>query len=459
MSHIIDHAYYRDSWGTPEMRAVFSEEARFQRWMEFWAVLAEAQAEAGLIPAAAAAEIRAKARQELLDPAVIRTELARAGHTLIPVLRAYERICENGAGEWLHYGATTQDVQDTALSLEMRDAWKLLFASLKRLEDACLAQAAAHRDLVIVGRTHNQHAMPMTLGMKCATWAAEVRRNLERMKALPPRAFFVMLHGAVGTASGLGPDPRGLMDRMADRLGLHTPPVCWASSRDGVAEFIALTGLCAGTVGRIANEIFQLSRTELAELNEPAPDTVVGSTTMPHKRNAVRSEFSGAMAKVVMNNVTLGLQAMIVAHERDASVWRLDWHTVPESAIMLDRAINHMANVVGAMTVDRAKIAANLELTDGAIMSEAVMFRIGEKVGKQTAHGLLHHLVNHAAATGQSFRAALENSEDLRAHLDAAEIETLLDYRQYLGTAGQQVDDTIALSRAQAETDPVTDPA
>lgn len=454
MAHIIDHSFYRDSWGTAEMRAVFDDERRFQRWLDVWAALAVIQAEAGVIPKEAADEIATKARVELLDRDFIREDLQRAGHTLVPVLRAFEKVCEGGAGEWIHYGPTTQDVQDTALAMEMKDAWTILFRNLKALETACLEQADRYTSLVIVGRTHNQHALPMTLGMKLASWASEIRRNLERMKALPDRAFFIMLHGGVGTMAGLGPDAKSIAERMAQRLDLFYPPISWASARDGVAEFLSVLGICAGTLGRIANEVFQLSRTELGEVHEPIPDTMVGSSTMPHKRNAVRSEFSGTMVKVVMNNVTLGLQSMVVSHERDASVWRLDWHTVPESAIMLDRVINHMRTVVEGLAVNEAKIAENLDLTNGAIMSEALMFRLGEKIGKQSAHHALHEIVMEAAHAQKPFRQAVLESPALKGKIDPEELEAILDYRKYLGTAETQVEDTIALSKRLAASDP-----
>ncbi|WP_274425657.1 class-II fumarase/aspartase family protein [Chelativorans sp. YIM 93263] len=454
MAHIIDHSYYRDSWGTAEMRAVFDDERRFQRWLDFWAILAEIQAEEGIIPKEAAAEIAAKARVDKLDPDYIRQELAKAGHTLVPVLRAFEKACEKGAGEWIHYGPTTQDIQDTALAMEMKDAWTVLFRNIKALEIVCLEQADRYKDLVMVGRTHNQHALPMTLGMKLASWAAELRRDLERLKAVPDRAFFIMLHGGVGTMAGLGPDSKAIVKRMAERLDLVYPPTSWASARDGIAEFLSVLGICAGTLGRIANEVFQLSRTELGEIHEPISDTMVGSSTMPHKRNAVRSEFSGTMVKVVMNNVTLGLQSMVVSHERDASVWRLDWHTVPESAIMLDRVVNHMRTVVGDLAVDENRIAENLDLTNGAIMSEALMFRLGEKLGKQSAHHVLHEIVVEAARSRKPFRQAVLESENLKNEINAEELESILDYREYLGTATTQVEDTIALSKQLSVSDP-----
>lgn len=454
MAHIIDHEFYADSWGTPEMRAVFSERARFQRWLDIWAALAQAQAELGIVPEDAARQIAERADVGLLDEDFIREDLPRAGHTLVPVLRAFEHVTGE-AGQWLHYGATTQDIQDTALSLEMRDAWRLILSHLKTVEEAAITQAERWRDTMMVGRTHNQHGLPMTLGMKIAAWVAEIRRDIERLKALPPRSFLLMMHGGVGTQAGFGPQAQAVAEGVARRLELEVPPISWASSRDGVAEFIAVLGIVAGTMGRIANEVYQLSRTEIGEINEPIASSVVGSTTMPHKRNAVRSEFSGTMVKVVMNNVALGLQSMIVTHERDASVWRLDWHTVPESCVMLDRVIMHMNTVVGGLAVDEARIASNLDATGGAIMSEAVMFRLGETIGKQSAHEVLHHVLMRAAEQKQSFRDALLSAPELQGKLSEGDLNAMLDYRTYIGTAQQQTDAAIALSRRLAASDPV----
>ncbi|GHA35528.1 adenylosuccinate lyase [Devosia pacifica] len=454
MAHIIDHRFYKNSWGTPEMREVFDERQRFQRWLDIWAGLATVQAELGIVPQEAADEIVAKAKVENLDEDFIFEDLGRAGHTLVPVLRAFEKACGNGAGEWIHYGATTQDIQDTALSMEMRDAWAILLRNLLTLEKICLDKAKAYRDTTMVGRTHNQHGLPMTLGMKIASWAAEIRRDIERLKAMPERSFLLMMHGGVGTMAALGPQANEIVKRLGERFELTVPPVSWASARDGVAEFVSTLGIVAGTMGRIANEVYQLSRTEIGEMHEPMADTVVGSTTMPHKRNAVRSEFSGTMVRVVMNNVALALQSMIVTHERDASVWRLDWHTIPESSVMLDRVIGHMNTVIGGLAVNEARIAENLEMTQGAIMSEALMFRLSDALGKQSAHHVLHGVLMRAAETGTPYRQALQDAPELAGKFDDSEIAALLDYASYVGTAGDQVDATIAESERLSASDP-----
>lgn len=454
MAHIIDHEFYKDSWGTAEMRAVFDDRARFDRWLDIEATLAEIQAELGIVPEEAAREIRAKAGFAFIDEARMRDDLAATGHTLMALLKGLEQACEKPHGEWIHYGPTTQDIQDTGAVLEMRDAWAILLRDLKRLEAACLALAERHAATPMVGRTHGQHGLPMTLGMKLAGWAAELRRDIERLKDIPPRAFFVMLHGGVGTQASFGAAAEETMRRFAARYDLHVPPTAWANARDGVAEFQTVLGIVAGTLGRIANEVFELSRTEVGELHEPAPKTMVGSTTMPHKRNAVRSEFTGAMVKIVMNNALLGLQGMVVEHERDTRVWRLDWHSLPESSILLHRALNHMIAVVEGLEIDAPRIAANLDMLGGAIMSEAVMFHLGARLGKQTAHRVLHEASMEAAEAGRTFREAVLGHPALEGAIAADELEGLMDYAQYLGTAADQVHAVIAESRRRAETDP-----
>jgi len=454
MAHIIDHAFYKDSWGTPEMRVVFDERTRMQRWMDIEAALAEIQASLGIIPAAAAEEIRKKAKVVNIDEGRMSEQLGRTGHTLVAFLNELERACKAGAGEWIHYGPTTQDIQDTGTVLEMRDAWRILFGNLKRLETASLNLAVRYANLPIVGRTHGQHGLPMTLGMKAASWAAEIRRDLERLKDVPRRAFFIMMHGGVGTQASFGEDAETIVSRLADRFDLLCPPTCWANARDGIAEFQTTLGIVAGTVARIANEIFELSRTEVGEVHEPLAKTVVGSSTMPHKRNAVRSEFTGTLTRIVMNNALLGLQGMMVEHERDTRVWRLDWHSLPESCCLLDRSLLNMAVVLEGLEVDEIGIRRNLEMTGGAILSEAVMFKLGAKVGKQTAHHLLHEAINEAGDTGRTFREAVLSHPKIAATMSASELEGLLDYACYTGTAARQVDAVKALSLELGASDP-----
>ncbi|MGE4527892.1 MAG: adenylosuccinate lyase family protein [Rhodospirillaceae bacterium] len=455
MAHIIDHAFYKDSWGTPEMRAVFGEYARFQRWLDIEAALAEIQAGLGVIPESAAMEIRAKATVDNIKPERMQKELAKTGHTLVALLNELELACTDGAGEWIHYGPTTQDIQDTGTAIEMRDAWRIIFTNLKRLETACLDLADKYASLTMVGRTHGQHGLPMTLGMKVAGWAAEVRRDLERLKDLPPRAFFVMMHGGVGTQASFGGHADAIMQGLAQRFDLYSPPTCWASARDGIAEFQTVLGITAGTVGRIANEIFELSRTEVGEVHESLPDSVVGSSTMPHKRNAVRAEFTGALTRIVINNALLGLQGMEVEHERDTRCWRLDWHSIPESACLLDRAIVSMTAVVSGLEVDRKAIARNLKMTGGAILSEAVMFRLGEKLGKQSAHHLLHAATAEALHSGKTFREAVLSQPKIAAALTPDELENMMNYGKYTGTATAQVAAVRKLSRELSACDPL----
>jgi len=453
MAHIIDSEFYKNGWGTEEMRNVFSDRKRYQRWLDMEVVLAEVQAELGIISAEAAEEIGKKAKVELLDLDFVKDQLAKTGHSLVPLLRAVEKVCDNSLGEYIHYGPTTQDIQDTCMALEIKDACSILFRDLIRFEKAILVHAEKYKAFPMAGRTHNQQGLPITLGLKFAGWAAEVRRNIERMKDIRKRLFVGMLHGGTGTMAGLGEKAYPLIEGVMARLGLEVPATGWGSSRDNFAEYQCLLGMIAGTVGRIANEIFQLSRTEILELQEPLGEHYVGSSTMPHKRNAETSEFVVAMARIVMNNTTLGLQGMIAEHERDTRCWRLDWHSIPESSIMTARALDACATVVEGLDINEERITENLDMLHGMLFSEALMFYLGEKIGKQTAHHLIRDAILAANTGDKTFRELLLEDPEISANLSREELDSVMDYSKHVGKSAEQVEAVVGLSRRLSQTD------
>ena len=446
MAHILDSEFYKNGWGIEEMREVFSDRKRYQRWLDIEAVLAEVQAGLGVIPQEAAAEIAKKAKVELLDLDFVKEELAKTGHSLVPLLRGVQRICDGGLGEYIHYGPTTQDIEDTGMVLEIHDACRIIFRDLRRLEKAVLVLAERYKSFPMAGRTHNQQGLPITLGLKFANWGAEIRRDLERMKEIGKRLFVGMLHGGTGTMAGLGEKAYPVMEGVMKRLGLGVPVTGWGSSRDTFAEYQALLGIIAGTLGRIANEIFQLSRTEILELQEPLGKDYVGSSTMPHKRNAETSEFVVAMARIVMHNAGLGLQAMICEHERDTRSWRLDWHSIPESSIMTAKALQACVWVVEGLDINEERITSNLDMLHGMLFSEALMFHLGGKVGKQTAHHLLRDAVLAANTGGRTFRELILENTGIREHLPADELDSIMDYSKHIGMSVEQVEDVLRLS-------------
>lgn len=455
MAHIIDSEFYKNGWGTEEMRNVFSDRKRYQRWLDIEIVLAEVQAELGVIPAEAAEEIAKKAKVELIDLDFVKEGLAQTGHSLVPLLRAVQKICDGSLGEYIHYGPTTQDIEDTGMVLEIKDAYMIIFRDLCRLEKAILELADKYKDFPMAGRTHNQQGLPITLGLKFANWAAEVRRDIERMKDTHKRLFVGMLHGGTGTMAGLGEKAYPIIKGVMEKLGIEVPVTGWGSSRDNFAEYQSLLGVIAGTVGRIANEIFQLSRTEILELQEPLGEHYVGSSTMPHKRNAETSEFVVAMTRIVMNNASLGLQGMIAEHERDTRSWRLDWHSIPESSIMMAKALQACTFVVEGLDINEPRISENLDMLHGMLFSEALMFHLGEKIGKQTAHHLIRDAILAANSGDKTFRELLLEDPEIGANLSREELDSVMDYSKHVGKSVEQVEAVIGLSRKQGENDPV----
>jgi adenylosuccinate lyase len=409
MSHIIDNEFYKDSWGTPEMRQVFDDRVRYQRWLDIEVVLAKVQAEMGGIPQEAADEIARAAKIEELDTDFIKAELGKTGHSLLPLLKAVQKRCRDNLGEYIHYGPTTQDIEDTGAVLEIKDASKILLRDLIRIEKAILFLAEKYKDFPMAGRTHNQQGLPITLGLKFANWAAEIRRGIERLKGIRERVFVGMLHGGTGTMAGLGERAWETAERVMERLGLGLPPTGWGSARATVAEYQVVLGILAEALAGCPRNLPA----------GPHGDQRVSGTPgralcrIEHhatKRNPEVTEFIVAMCRIVMSNVQLALQAMVSEHERDTRAWRLDWHSIPESSIMLHKALSALTFIVEGLEIDEKRIGQNLDMLHGMLFSEALMFYLGKKVGKQTAHHLIRDAILGTQNTDKTFKELLMDS-------------------------------------------------
>lgn len=452
-AHIFESKYFKNNWGTQEMRDIFDDDRKLQYWLDIEVALADTQAELGIIPKEAAAAIAENGKLELLDMDIYRERLAATGHALVPLLHVLELRCREGLGEFIHFGATTQDILDTAQVLVTRDATRVILRDALRLEKALLGLAEQYQSLPMAGRTHNQQGLPITLGLKFANFAAELRRDIERIKEMPKRCFIIMLHGGAGTMAGFGEQAYPVIEGVAKRLGLIVPPTCWANARDTVAEYLCVLGVLAGSLARMANEIVSLSCSEIAELQEPISKENVGSSTMPHKRNANVCEMTVAQARIVQANVVIGLDSMICEHERDARIWRLDLHNIPESSILVGKMLAAMITVMEGLNVQTANIAKNLDLLGGLLLSEAVMFYLGEKLGKQTAHHLLHDITMITPDDTRTFRQKLLDTPEIRKVLTPEKLEEIMDYGKYLGQSENQVRSTIAFCGEAAKTD------
>ena len=375
-----------------------------------------------------------------LDASRMKQLIDQTVHPIVPLIRVLQDACSGDAGEYIHWGATTQDIMDTAMILQAQEAAAILDNRLAGLSAALGHLASAHRDTIMPGRTHGQQALPVTFGYKAAVWLAEVERHRQRLLQCRPRLLVGQLGGAVGTLASLGEQGFQVQQRMMEILGLGVPLITWHTARDGLAEFASLLGMMAATAGKMAREIINLQRTELAEVEEPFNEGKVGSSTMPHKRNPMICEAVLALSRLVMRSVPLALDAMIQDHERDWSSDHIEWAYLGEMCIMTDGALDLTLRVLTGLRVYPERMLKNLDLLDGLVLSEAVMLALGKDLGRQTAHEMVYECAMRSFEQGLPFRQVLGEHPLVSAHLTPAQIEDLLDPAHYTGLAGQFVD-------------------
>jgi 3-carboxy-cis,cis-muconate cycloisomerase len=441
-SHFIDYQLFGDQFSTPEARAIFDERAMLQRWLDVEVALAAAQAELGLIPAAAAATIAASARVERLDLDRVRRDLQTTAHPIVPVVRELERLC-GPAGRWVHWGATTQDILDTGMVLQLRTVHGLVRRDLVALIGVLAGLASAHRDTVMAGRTHAQQALPITFGFKVAGWVAECLRHVTRLDEAAPRLLVGELAGAVGTLAGFGEQGEAVQRLALGKLGLGVPLIAWHAARDTIAEFVALLSLIGGTLARVANEVVQLQRSEVMELEEPFAPGKVGSSTMPHKRNPTHAERVVAIGRLLRGLAATAQDAMVAAHERDMSAGRAEWVLVPEASCLAAAALHWTLVIARGLHVNVDRMTENLGRLGGLLLSEPVMLALGRSIGRNAAHDVAYEAAMAAFEGKGSFRDRLLAAR-VAAALGPAELDLLLDPRRYTGLAGSFVDRVVA---------------
>jgi adenylosuccinate lyase len=443
-SHISESLLYGASFSTPEFLAIFNDENRVQTWFDVEVALAQAQAELGMIPAAAATEIAAKAKVGNVDVAEIGRGISATAHPIVPALRALEAVCNNDAGEYIHYGATTQDIMDTGLVLQLKQAWPLIIRDLVASRTALADLALTHRSTVMVGRTHGQQALPLTFGYKCAVWVDEISRQLARCHEAEERIFTGNITGAVGTMASFGPKGPQMQELALGKLGLAAPNICWHSSRDRVCEVANLMTQIAGTFGKIAREIYALQQVEFGELAEPHHHGKVGSSTMPHKRNPATVELSIGLSRLIRAQQVAISDAVYQEHERYSALLRIELAAVPEMMIYTGALLAKMRGVVERLHVDPTRMRANLNMLGGLLLSEPVMLTLGEAIGKQTAHEVVYEIAMQAFENGTPFRDALLGDTRVSPHLNAAALDKILDPMAYIGESERIVDAVLA---------------
>jgi adenylosuccinate lyase len=439
-AHPVDSVIHGHLWATPELRGRFDDESRLQAWLEILATLAEAQADVGLVPPAAARAIRAHARVELLDLEQVAAETRATGHSTLGLIRCLQPVLPEHAREWVYWGATVQDVTDTWTALIMREVGDVVDRDLSRAAQAARALAGRHRDTIMCGRTHGQPGLPVTFGFKAAVWASELGRHRDRLAQGRVRWEVAQLGGALGTMEFWGDRALALLEAFADRLGLGVPDVPWITARDRVAEFTGLLAMVTATLAKIGNEVYQLQRPEIGELREPFTAGQVGSITMPHKRNPELAEHLGTLARLVRAQAGVTLEGMVHEHERDGRAWKAEWLAVPEACLLSGAALGFGVRLLEGLEVDEDRMSANLQARDGYVLSEPVMRALADHIGKHAARSVVYEAAMAGIERGLSFKAALLADPRVTRHLDEVRLDRLLDPRAALGAAGAFVD-------------------
>jgi adenylosuccinate lyase len=396
------------------------------------------------VPQDAAAEITRKANAALFDLDAIKAGIDKAVHPLVPVIWQLSSLCEGDAGGYVHWGATTQDVTDTALILQLRRAVQEIEASLSQLTTILAGLAQTYRSTPMVGRTHGQQALPMTFGFKVAIWLAEGLRHAERLAACKPRLLVGEFGGAVGTLAGIADHGMAVRSALMDELELGEPVIAWHASRDHVAEFAGIAAAITATTGKIAHEIINLQMNEVGEVEERWEEGKVGSSTMPQKRNPMLCETILTLSRLTRQHASTALDAMLHDFERDWSSVQMEWEFIPELCIMTHGALTTTNRVLSMLAVRPERMLHNLKISGGQLLAERVMFALAEHTGRQRAHDIVHEISMGAIDLGTPFDEALKKHPVVAAQLTPQTIEALLDPTTYVGLSADFVDKVLA---------------
>ncbi|MBV1800242.1 3-carboxy-cis,cis-muconate cycloisomerase [Siccirubricoccus sp. G192] len=431
-------------YGTDAMRTVMGEMAWLQHMLDVEAALARAQARLGIVPAEAARAITEAARAERLDLPALAAATRNTGYPVVGLVKQLSALAGPEAGRWTHWGATTQDIMDTAVVLQMRDGFALLEAELAAVIAGLARMAEAHRGTLMAGRTHLQHALPVTFGYKVAVWLSPLITMRERLAQLRPRALRLQFGGAAGTLASLGPQGIAVQRELGRELDLALPDIPWHVARDGIAEAVCWLGLLTGTLSKLATDVMLLMQTEVAEVAEPHEEGRGGSSTMPQKRNPIACEYILAQTRGVQALVPQMLAAMAQDQERGTGPWQAEPLAVGQAFLLAHGALTQARSIAEGLTVDAVRMRRNLDSTGGLIMSEHVMMGLAPALGRGQAHHVVHHACDVALEMGIPLADALLRDEQVAAKLPRAEIERLTDPAGYLGSTEAFIDQVLA---------------
>jgi 3-carboxy-cis,cis-muconate cycloisomerase len=445
-STAFDSFYFRDRFGTAAMRALWDDRETHQRWLDVEAALAEAEAELGVIPAAAAREIAQAARIDQLDLQSMKAEFDTTWNPVVPLINALRKVVSPRAARYVHWGATSKNIFDTGLTLQIKDAYILVLDDLDALGDSLASLAERHRETVMAGRTHGQHATPITFGFKAAVWLDEVHRQQQRLREARPRILVGEFGGAVGTLASLGRVGLRVEKRLMQKLGLAEPVIPVKTAGDRVAEFVLLLCMLSATLGKIAQNIYNLQQTDIDEVTEPT-EGKVGSSAMPHKQNPVASGSVVFLGRLLRANAGPALDYIHAEWEDDHRQGETAWKFVPEACLLMAAQLLTLRRVLDGLIVKPDNMRRNLERQQGLSGSEALLMALAGPLGRDAAHELVRKLSAEAATTGVAFSELVARDPVVTANLAKKDLTRALDLRNQVGLAAMFVDRVVERHR------------
>jgi len=447
---VLDSAIFADMFGTPAIRGIFGDDAFVARCVDVEAALARAQARLKIIPAEAGEAITRVATElkngrRMLDLTRLKQETETVGYPILPLVRQLAEWTGD-YGRYIHWGATTQDIMDTAVVLQIRAGLELIETDLTAVRGHLADLARCYRDTPMAGRTHLQHALPVTFGYKAAVWLSALDRHADRLRELRPRVLLAQFGGAAGTLASLGAGRESLATRteLAHDLELEDPPITWHATRDGIAETVQVLALLLGSLGKIALDVMLMSATEFGEAAEPFVTGRGSSSTMPQKRNPISCELILAAAKVLRQQAGLALDALVTDFERATGPWHVEWVALPEAFGYAAGALHQARFMLGGLIVDSGRMAQNLGMTHGLIVAEAVMMGLAPHIGRNEAHDLVYDACSIAIKTDRPLLDVLLETPAVAGPLGPEKLRALTNPANYLGAAPAMVDRVLA---------------
>ena len=443
-SSIIDSAIFQGIFSSDAMRQVWSDENRTQKYLDIERALAVVQGRLGLIPQEAADEIVSHCRLDQIDMARLRAQTERIGYPILGVVSQLNALCRDKLGEYCHWGATTQDITDTATVLQIREGLVLVDDELGAIAAAMAKLAREHRDTPIIGRSNLQQAIPVTFGYKMAGLLSAIQRHRERIAQLRERVLVGEFAGAAGTLASLQTGAMETQAGLCAELGLKQPVIAWHTIRDNIAEVGAVLGLIGGTLGKLSMDVKLMMQTEVGEVFEPYHHGRGSSSTMPQKRNPISSAYIHGAISVLRQHAAALMDAMVADHERSTGPWQIEWIVLPEAFCLLAGALKQSRVIVEGLEVDPVAMRRNIDMTHGLVMSEAVMMGLGPYIGREVAHDLVYDICREALKQQRPLLDLLCENAQIMEHVKREQLAAMCDPANYLGQSGLMVDRVLA---------------